>query len=77
MCVVVLECDCVQADLGPSLQVFYNLQSLPPVIMDALNTVLMEAIDATKRAFDTHTLERSTTISLDLFIFILHASLCT
>lgn len=51
---------CGQADLGPSLQVFYNLQSLPPVIMDALNGVLIEAIDATKRAFDTQTLERST-----------------
>lgn len=48
-----------QADLGPALQVFYNLQSLPSILLEALGSVLVEAVEATKRAFDVQALERS------------------
>ncbi len=47
-----------QADLGPALQVFYNLDCLAPVVLECLAGVVAEAAEATARAFDAATLER-------------------
>jgi len=52
-----------QADLGPALQVFYNLRHLAPVVLECISTVVAEATDATRRAFDPQTLEKVASVS--------------
>jgi hypothetical protein len=50
----------LQAELGPALQVFYNLECLPAMALGALHTLVAEASEATRRAFDPQGLERGT-----------------
>jgi hypothetical protein len=52
-----------QADLGPALQVFYNLRHLAPVVLECISTVIAEAADATRRAFDPQTLEKAASLT--------------
>lgn len=47
-----------QAELGPALQVFYNLRDLPAVVLESLQLFVEETREATASALDPQALER-------------------
>lgn len=48
----------LQAELGPALQVFYNLKGLPAVVLESVAAAVKEAREATARALDPLALEK-------------------